>query len=122
MACAYPDSSIRGDAGRQSMNQQHPGAQVVTYPRYQRFAAAAAQTKRHQQLIHGLLEVDVTSARDMLRAHKVGTGESLSFTAFLAGCVARAVDDDRAVQAFHYGGKRLVLFDDVDISTRVERE
>ena len=104
------------------MQQQHTDNQVVQYPRYQRFAAAAYQTVRHKQMIHGLLEVDVTRARVVLREHKAQTGEALSFTAFLAACLAKAVDEHKAVQAFRKGRKRLILFNDVDISTRVEHE
>jgi pyruvate/2-oxoglutarate dehydrogenase complex dihydrolipoamide acyltransferase (E2) component len=73
-------------------------------------------------MIHGLLEVDVTRARTALREHKAQTGETLSFTAFLATCLAKAVDEHKAVQAFRQGGGRLVLFEDVDINTRIERD
>jgi pyruvate/2-oxoglutarate dehydrogenase complex dihydrolipoamide acyltransferase (E2) component len=102
--------------------QQYADYQVVPYPRYQRFAAAAYQTVRHKQMIHGLLEIDVTRARAALRERKAQTGEALSFTAFLAACLAKAVDEHKAVQAFRKGGKRLILFNDVDISTRVEHD
>src|SRR5689334_17757392 len=104
------------------MRHKHADYQVIPYPRYQRFAAAAYQTVRHKQMIHGLIEVDVTRARTALREHKARTGEAISFTAFLAACLAKAVDEHKAVQAFHMGGKRLILFNDVDISTRVEHE
>jgi pyruvate/2-oxoglutarate dehydrogenase complex dihydrolipoamide acyltransferase (E2) component len=84
--------------------------------------AAAYWSVRHKPIIHGLLEVDVTKARAALHAHLAQTGESLSFTAFLSSCLAKAVDEDKTVQAFRQGRKRLVVFDDVDICTRVERE
>jgi pyruvate/2-oxoglutarate dehydrogenase complex dihydrolipoamide acyltransferase (E2) component len=102
--------------------RQRADYQVIRYPRYQRFAAAAYQTVRHKQMIHGLIEVDVTRARSALREYKARTGETLSFTAFLAACLAKAVDEHKAVQALRKGGKRLVLFEDVDVSTRVEHE
>lgn len=104
------------------MKQQYADAQVVPYPKYQRFAAAAYRSVRHKCMIHGLLEVDVTRARAVLREHRAKTGESLSFTAFLVTCLAQAVDEHKGVQAFRQGGKRLVLFEDVDITTRVERD
>lgn len=104
------------------MKQRHTEYQVVPYPKYRRFAAAANWSVRHKPMIHGLLEVDVTGARAALRMHKVQTGETLSFTAFLATCLAKAVDEHKAVQAFLRGGKHLVLFDDVDITTRIERD
>lgn len=104
------------------MKQRYTDAQVIPYPKYWRFAAAANRSVRHKPMIHGLLEVDVTRARTVLRAHRAKTGETLSFTAFLATCLAKAVDEYKAVQAFRQGGKHLVLFGDVDINTRIERD
>jgi pyruvate/2-oxoglutarate dehydrogenase complex dihydrolipoamide acyltransferase (E2) component len=87
-----------------------------------RFAATAYQSVRHKPMIHGLLEVDVTAARAALRAYKARTGESLSFTAFLCACLGTAIDEHKAMQAFRVAGNRLILFDDVDICIRIERE
>jgi hypothetical protein len=50
--------------------------------------------------IYGLLEVDVTRARQLIEEHKARTGEALSFTGYLAFCLARAVDEDKSVQAY----------------------
>ena len=72
--------------------------------------------------IYGLLEVDVTTARRSIEEHKARTGEGLSFTGFLTYCLARAVDEDKSVQAYIKGGKQLVIFDDVDVGLPVERE
>ena len=66
-------------------------------------------------MIHGLVEVDVTTARAALQDYQAKTGESLSFTAFLTACMAKAVDEDKAAQAMRKGRKRLVIFDDVDV-------
>lgn len=104
------------------MKQQPTDAQVIPYPKYLRMSAEAYRTVRHKPMIHGLLEVDVTRARAALREHKAKSGETLSFTAFLATCLGRAVAEHKAVQAFRLGAKRLILFDDVDISTRVEHD
>ena len=41
--------------------------------------------------IYGLLEVDVTVARQRMAEHKARTGETLSFTGYLCFCLARAV-------------------------------
>jgi pyruvate/2-oxoglutarate dehydrogenase complex dihydrolipoamide acyltransferase (E2) component len=73
-------------------------------------------------MMHGLLEVDVTGAKARLKSHKAATSESLSFTAFLAVCLAKAVDEHKAVQAMRKGSKCLVLFEDVDIYLPIEHE
>ncbi len=70
--------------------------------------------------MYGLLEVDVTVARQFIAEHRARTGEGLSFTGFLTFCLGRAVDEHREVQAYLKGLKRLILFDDVDVGMMVE--
>lgn len=102
--------------------QQHADYEVVPYPKLRRWMLASYRSVRHRPLIHGLLEVNVTGARMALHEHQEKTGEVLSFTAFLATCLAKAVEEHKAVQAFRQGGKRLVLFKDVDIYTVIEHD
>lgn len=71
--------------------------------------------------IHGLVEVDISQARERLRQIKEETGESLSFTGFIVHCAARAVDEDKHLHAYRDWRNRLILFDDVDVSLPVER-
>jgi pyruvate/2-oxoglutarate dehydrogenase complex dihydrolipoamide acyltransferase (E2) component len=103
------------------MKQQHSDDQMVPYPKIRRFMAAEFRASQHTPMIHGLIEVDVTRARAHLREHKAKTGEALSFTAFLIACLAQAVEEHKAVQAFRLGSKRLILFDEVDVLTYIER-
>jgi pyruvate/2-oxoglutarate dehydrogenase complex dihydrolipoamide acyltransferase (E2) component len=72
--------------------------------------------------MYGLLEVDVTVPRQLIDDHKACTGETLSFTGFLVHCLARAVDEDKSVQAYLKGRKQLVLFDDVNVGCMVENK
>lgn len=72
--------------------------------------------------MYAMLEVDVTRARQTIEAHKERTGERLSFTGYLAYCLAKAVNEDITVQAYLKGRKKLVLFDDVDVGMMIERE
>jgi len=65
--------------------------------------------------MYGLLEVDVTLARQLIAAQKAQTGEAFSFTAFLVYCLARAVAENKEVQAYLKGRKQLVLFEDVNV-------
>src|SRR5579864_1724842 len=89
--------------------------QVVPNPKIRRWFAAAFRSAQHTPIMHGLIEVDVTRARAFLREQKANSGESLSFTAFLIACLAKAVEEHKAVQAFRLGSKRLILFEEVDV-------
>jgi chloramphenicol O-acetyltransferase len=104
------------------MKQQHADYQVVPYPKMRRLEAIAYRSVQHTPMIHGLIEVDVTRARAFLQDHKAKTGESLSFTAFLIACLGKAIDEHKAVQAIRLGSKRLILFEEVDVYTLIERE
>lgn len=70
--------------------------------------------------MYGLLEVDVTAARQCIADHKARCGETLSFTGFLVYCLGQAVEADISVQAYLKGRKQFVLFEDVDVSLMVE--
>jgi pyruvate/2-oxoglutarate dehydrogenase complex dihydrolipoamide acyltransferase (E2) component len=104
------------------MKQQHADYQLVPYPKIRRWLALTYRSAQHKPMIHGLIEVDVTRARAYLREHQAKTGESLSFTAFLIACLGKAVDENKAVQAIRRGRKQLILFEDVDVMTFIERE
>jgi hypothetical protein len=104
------------------MKQQHAGYQVLPYPNLRRLEAISYRSVQHKSMMHGLIEVDVTRARAFLREYKAITGESLSFTAFLIACLAKAVEEHKAVQAYRKGSKRLILFEDVDVLTDIERD
>ena len=104
------------------MKQQHADYQAVPYPKMRRLEAIAYRSVQHKPMIHGLLEVDVTRARAHLREHKATTGETLSFTAFLTACLAKAVDEHKAVQAIRFGSKHLILFEDVDVYLPIEHD
>jgi pyruvate/2-oxoglutarate dehydrogenase complex dihydrolipoamide acyltransferase (E2) component len=104
------------------MKQQHVDYQVVPYPKGRRLEAVLLRSVQRTPMIHGLIEVDVTRARAFLREHKANTGESLSFTAFLIACLGKAVDEHKAVQAYRKGSKHLLLFDDVNVGTYIERD
>ena len=104
------------------MKRKHINYQVVPDPKFRRFMAAAFRSVQHTPMIHGLIEIDVTKARGFLRDNKARTGESLSFTAFLIACLAKAIDEHKAVQAFRLGSKRLILFEDVDVYTLINRD
>jgi pyruvate/2-oxoglutarate dehydrogenase complex dihydrolipoamide acyltransferase (E2) component len=76
-------------------------------------------SKRHHVPI--LLEVDVTAARDAIHDRKTKTGQDISFTGWLVKCLAQAVSEHKFIHALRKGKRRLVIFDDVDVTVIVER-
>ena len=103
------------------MNQQRDD-RVIPYPKSRHFMEEAIRSTHHKPMMHGLLEVDVTTARAHLREVKAQTGASPSFTAFIIACLGRAVDEHKYVHALRKGNQHLILFGEVDVLTWIERE
>jgi len=70
--------------------------------------------------VHGLVEFDVSEARERIRSIETETGEAPSFTAFLVHCLARALDDHPRVNAYRDWRGRLHVFENVDVNVLVE--
>jgi len=96
--------------------------QVVELPPGRRIWVNTLELSWPAHPIYGLLEVDVTLARRLMAEHKERTGESLSFAGFVTYCLARAVDEDKSIQAQRKGSKHLILFDDVNVGLMVEHK
>lgn len=104
------------------MNNTVGSYQVVELSPARRVMVGLLDLPRPQHCMYGLLEVDVTCARQYIEDFKAQTGELLSFTGYLTFCLARAVDENKAVQAYLKGRKQIVMFDDVDVGLMVERK
>ena len=104
------------------MTKNNGNYQVIPFPKIRRLMVDGGRLARQRHIIHGLVEVDVTCARQAIRNHKAKTGESLSFTAFVMTCLGRAVGMNKHMQAYRTWWDQLVLFDDVDVNTMFEVE
>lgn len=89
---------------------------VVPFPRHRLAVLDVLSVAARQYTVHGLLEVDVTAARERMRS----MAPPPSLTSFVVATVARAVQGHPEVNA-RRAGRRLVLFDDVDVVVTVER-
>jgi pyruvate/2-oxoglutarate dehydrogenase complex dihydrolipoamide acyltransferase (E2) component len=96
--------------------------EVKPFPRERHDVVDALEVGVRRHMVHALLELDVTRARQLIRDHEASAGERLSFTAFVVASLARAIDANRRLHAYRDWRGRLVLFDDVDVVTLVESE
>jgi pyruvate/2-oxoglutarate dehydrogenase complex dihydrolipoamide acyltransferase (E2) component len=104
------------------VNQKTGSYQLIDFPAERRAMPAFLELKSGKHCMYALLEVDVTPTRKFIEAYKVHTGEQLSFTGYLAFCLASAVDENKTVQAYRKGNNHLVVFDDVDVGIMIERK
>lgn len=95
---------------------------IEPIPPMRRFALDAGYLGRRRHIVHGLIEVDVTDARQSIREVEQKTGEKLSFTAFVIYCLSRAIEEHPHVHAYRDWRNRLVIYDDINITAMFEVE
>ena len=82
------------------MTAESESFHVLPFPVSRQLVVDAGRSGIRRHIMHGLMELDVTKARDHIRQHKEQTAESLSFTAFIVSCLAQAVAANPSVQAY----------------------
>lgn len=75
--------------------------------------------KKHH--IAAMLEFDVTEARDKIRSYKRNVGK-ISFTAWIIKVISFTVKRHESAAAYLKGKRRIVIFEDINISMIVEKE
>jgi pyruvate/2-oxoglutarate dehydrogenase complex dihydrolipoamide acyltransferase (E2) component len=96
------------------------GCTTEPIPKMRRFSLDAGYLGRRRHIVHGLIEVDVTEARDFIKEHKSKTGETLSFTTFIIVCLSKAIQANPHMHAYRNWRNQLVIFEDININTMVE--
>ena len=69
---------------------------------------------------HVALELDITGVRNTIRKAGRQNKKRISLTAYMIYCFSRAIAADPTVQGYRKGSK-LIVFEDVDVSTMVDR-
>lgn len=100
---------------------QSPGYRLEPFSTNRRMVAVSSTVAREKNNIHLMTEVDISLPRKLMAEHRERTGESLSLTAYVVTCIARAIADFPTFNAFRKG-QQLVVFEDVTISVAFERE
>lgn len=98
------------------------GYEVKPFSPMRRATTGILEAASRKHMIHAILEVDVSEPRDLIRQYQARNGETLSFTSYLIHCLAKAVDINKHMHAYRDWRNRLILFDDVDVSTPIERD
>ncbi|MDA3950678.1 MAG: 2-oxo acid dehydrogenase subunit E2 [Spirochaeta sp.] len=95
-------------------------ARRETFPRSRLATFDVGAIGRGKHHITGLLEIDVTTGRERLRRLR-RDGTSISFTAWIVKSIATAVAETPEVHGILAGGRKRVVFTEVDVALMVER-
>ncbi len=104
------------------MNTNQNGYTVKKYPRIRLLMADGGKLGLSKHTVHGLVEFDITQAREMIRQHRAETGEALSFSAFFLHCLGKAIDSEKDLNAYRNWRGQLIIFDEVDVNMLFEVE
>lgn len=106
-----------GHEGGAGVSGPRAGHRVVRLPRERLLVLDLLSLAAGQRTVHGLVEVDITTARRLCAT----AADPPTLTAILLASLGRAVARHPELNA-RRAGRRLVLFDDVDVAVSVERE
>jgi hypothetical protein len=128
--CAQDQTSMKPTTGRlrlvvsQLIDQLRmppsPGT-ICRYPRLRNFVLDVLAEGRRKHIVHVVLDADIGGVREQL-AELRQAGEAASLTSYIAKSLACAIAEDKRVQAYRLGRKRLIAFDDIDLAFMIERE
>lgn len=104
------------------MKKNQDSCTVSKYPRIRLLMADGGKLGIAKHTVHGLVEFDITQAREMIRQHRAQTGEALSFSAFFLGCLGKAIEAEKEMHAYRNWRNQLIVFDEVDVNMLFEVE
>jgi pyruvate/2-oxoglutarate dehydrogenase complex dihydrolipoamide acyltransferase (E2) component len=104
------------------MKSEHDMHTVQPYPRNRVLMVDGGRMGLKKHTVHGLVEFDITQARETLRQHRAQTGEALSFSAFFLACLGKAIDQDKSMHAYRSWRNQLIIYDEVDVNMLFEVE
>ncbi|MHA1397513.1 MAG: 2-oxo acid dehydrogenase subunit E2 [Candidatus Heimdallarchaeaceae archaeon] len=70
--------------------------------------------------VQGLIEMDVTIAIQKIKEIEEEEEYKISFTGWVAKCVAKAVSENKRLNSYRKGRSKIIVFDKIDISVMVE--
>ena len=98
-----------------------PGYTTVSFGTQRRMVAVNSAIARRRHTIHLVAETDVTAPRRFMAEYRKRTGMSLSFTAYVATCLARTLAEYPTFNSFRKG-RTLYVLDDITVSIALERD
>ena len=102
-------------------NDQHK-FNAQPYPRTRLLMVDGGRLGLKKHTIHGLVEFDISKARETILLHRKNSAETLSFSAFFLACLGKAIDPDKQLHAYRSWRNQLIIFDEVDVNMLFEVE
>ena len=95
--------------------------QIKPFTKHRQNIVLVTKEGWRKRTIHFPIEIDVTDARKKIHDIYKKTGFKLSFTGWICKCVAQALSEQKELNAYRLGRRKIVIFDDVDIGMPIEK-
>ncbi|MFX0000359.1 MAG: 2-oxo acid dehydrogenase subunit E2 [Candidatus Hodarchaeota archaeon] len=95
--------------------------EIIDFPKVRIPTLDFLSLANNNHYVKGLIEFDVTEGRNKIREHEKNTNKKISFTAWLLKCIGQSASEFKEVHSLMMGKRKIVKFDDVDISITVEK-
>ena len=96
--------------------------EIEPIPAMRRFAFDAGYLGRRRHIVHGLIEFDITKARNIISKHEREMGEKLSITAFIIYGLSKSIEEHPHLHAYRDWRNRLIIYKDINITSMFEVE
>jgi len=88
---------------------------------FRKASADLLNAAKRKNMVHALIEVDVTRARSSIREVRKGNEGYFSLIGFIIHCASKTIGKNKTLHGYRDWRNRILLFDDVDVSTTIER-
>lgn len=92
------------------------------YSKYRRNIEIVTQAGWKKRATHAVLEIDVTDSRKLMKKFKEKSKEKISTTGWIVKCVAQTMSENKGLNAYKHGKRKIYIFEDVDIAIPVEKK
>lgn len=93
---------------------------IIRFPRSRVASIDVCEIGKQKHHVAGLLELDVTDSRQKIRTYRREKG-NISFNAWLISTIGRTVHQHELTAAFLRGKRKVVVFQDINVSMVVEK-
>lgn len=94
----------------------------IEFPKTRIATLDVGELGRKKHHVKGLVELDVTETRQLIREYRLQTLKPLSFTAWLIKTISTTLKEFPQTHAYLQGKRKAMVFTDIDIAITVERE
>ena len=95
---------------------------VEKFPRIRQATVSLLNAARKKNMIHSLVEIDIHEGRAHIRKLRAEKSTYVSVTGYLISTIAKVVARNKRMHAYRNCKNQLILFNDVDVSTTIERK